>query len=151
MEVSIRRWEDGGASVQREKTTPRMSILIWRTRLIEEGENAMKFLLAIKGGETLSAAEQKQFVEEHIRLGSDLTRQGKLVDSNPLGPTAQIVRIQAVKGGGRHVIDGPFAETKELLGGYYVIEAASRDEAVEWAKRIPLTTGSVEVYPIAKM
>jgi hypothetical protein len=62
-----------------------------------------------------------------------------------------MIRIQAVKGGGRHVIDGPFTETKELLGGYYVIETASRDEAVEWAKRIPLTTGSVEVYPIAKM
>src|SRR5580704_19081868 len=111
----------------------------------------MKYLLAIKGGETLSEPDRKRFVEEHTRLGDDLFKQGKLVDSNPLGPTAQMVRIQAVKGGGRHVIDGPFTETKELLGGYYVIETASRDEAVEWAKRIPLTTGSVEVYPIAKM
>ena len=111
----------------------------------------MKYLLAIKGGETLSEADMKRFMQEHTRLGGDLIAQGKLVDSNPLGPKSEMVRIQAAKDGGRIVIDGPFAETKELLGGYYVIEAASRDEAVEWAKRIPLTTGSVEVYPIAKM
>jgi hypothetical protein len=111
----------------------------------------MKYLLAIKGGETLSEADMKRFVEEHTRLASDLVQKGKLVDSSPLGPTREMVRIQAAKGGGREVIDGPFAETKELLGGYYVIEAVSQDEAVEWAKRIPLTTGSVEVYPITKM
>jgi hypothetical protein len=111
----------------------------------------MKYLLAIKGGETLSEADRKRFIQEHTRLGADLVQQGKLVDSNPLGPITEMVRIQAAEGGVRHVIDGPFAETKELLGGYYLIEAASRDEAVEWAKRIPLTTGRVEVYPIAKM
>jgi len=111
----------------------------------------MKYLLAIKGGDTLSEADRKQFIKEHTRLGGDLIKQGKLVDSNPLGPTAEMIRIQAVKGGGRNVIDGPFTETKELLGGYYVIETSSRDEAVEWAKRIPLTTGSLEVYPIRKM
>lgn len=111
----------------------------------------MKYLLAIKGGETLSEAEMKRFMEEHTRLGNDLAQQGKLVDSNPLGPKSEMVRVQAAKGGGRYVSDGPFAETKELLGGYYVIEAASRDEAVEWAKRIPLTTGCVEVYRITKM
>jgi hypothetical protein len=116
-----------------------------------KGADAMRYLLAIKGGETLSEADQNRFVAEHARLQGDLTKQGKLVDSNPLRPAAEMVRIQAVKGGGKNVIDGPFTETKELLGGYYVIEAGSRDEAVQWAKRIPLTTGSVEVYEIAKM
>ncbi len=111
----------------------------------------MKYLLAIKGGETLSDTDRKRFVEEHSRLRDDLIRLGKLVDSNPLGPSTEMVRVQAAKGGGRDVIDGPFTETKELLGGYYVIEAASRNEAVEWAKRIPLTSGRVEVYPIARM
>jgi hypothetical protein len=112
----------------------------------------MRYLLAIKGGDTLSEADTKRFIEEHTRLGAELVQQGKMVDSNPLGPPKEMVRIQAAKGGGgRQVIDGPFAETKELLGGYYVIEAASRDEAVGWAKRIPLTTGCVEVYRIAKM
>jgi hypothetical protein len=111
----------------------------------------MRYLLAIKGGDTLSEADRKRFIEEHTRLQNDLTMQGKLVDSNPLRPATEMVRIQAVKGGGRNVLDGPFTETKELLGGYYVIEAASRDEAVQWAKRIPLTTGSVEVYEIARM
>jgi len=111
----------------------------------------MKYLLAIKGGETLAEADMKRFIEEHMRLGADLAQQGKLVDANPLGPAAEMVRIRGTKDGGRQVTDGPFAETKELLGGYYVIEAASREEAVEWAKRIPLTTGSVEVYRISKM
>ncbi len=111
----------------------------------------MKYLLAIKGGDTLTEADRKRFVEEHTRLMDDLIGQGKLVDASPLGPGADMARIQAVKGGGRRVIDGPFTETKELLGGYYLIEAESRNEAVEWAKRIPLTSGSVEVYPTAKM
>jgi hypothetical protein len=111
----------------------------------------MKYLLAIKGGEALSEADRIRFIEEHTRLGSDLRKQGKLADSNPLRPAAEMVRIRARKDGGRDVIDGPFTETRELLGGYYVIEAASRDEAVQWARRIPLTTGSVEVYPVATM
>lgn len=111
----------------------------------------MRYLLAIKGGETLSEADTRRFMQEHTRLMSDLQQQGKLVDSGPLGPKPEMVRIQAAKDGGRQVTDGPFTETKELLGGYYVIEAASRDEAVEWAKRIPLTTGCVEVYRIAKI
>lgn len=111
----------------------------------------MKYLLAIRGGDTLTEADRKRFVEEHTRLRDDLSRQGKLVDSNPLAPAAEIARIQAAKGGGRQVLDGPFTETRELLGGYYVIEAESRNEAVEWAKRIPLTSGCVEVYPIARM
>jgi hypothetical protein len=125
--------------------------LIGTVGLTQEEKLAMKYLLAIKGGETLSEADMKRFVEEHSRLINDLIKQGKHVDSNPLGPIAEMVRIQAVKGGGRQVTDGPFTETRELLGGYYVIEAASRDEAVQWAKRIPLTSGSVEVYPIARM
>jgi hypothetical protein len=116
-----------------------------------KGADAMRYLLAIKGGETLSEADMKRFVDEHTRLGADLAQQGKLVDANPLGPKSEMVRIRATQGGGREVIDGPFTETKELLGGYYMIEAASREEAVQWAKRIPLTTGHVEVYRIAKM
>ncbi len=111
----------------------------------------MRYLLAIKGGETLTEADRKRFIEEHIRLQNELTKQGKMVDCHPLRPAAEMVRIEAVKGGGRNVIDGPFIETKELLGGYYVIQAASRDEAVQWAKRIPLTTGCVEVYEITTM
>jgi hypothetical protein len=46
------------------------------------------------------------------------------------------------------VTDGPFAETKEVLGGFYVIEAASMDEALEWARRIPMGRGSIEVRPM---
>jgi len=111
----------------------------------------MRYLLAIKGGETLSEADLKRFLEEHRRLGEELGQLGKLVDSSPLGPSSEIVRIRAAKDGGRQVIDGPFTETKELLGGYYVIEAASREEAVQWAKRIPLTTGTVEVYRLTRM
>ncbi len=111
----------------------------------------MRYLLAIKGGDTLTEADRKRFVEEHARLIDDLVKQGKMVDSNPLRPAAEMVRIQAVKGGGRQVLDGPFTETRELLGGYYVIQAESQSEAVQWAKRIPLTSGCVEIYPIARM
>jgi len=55
----------------------------------------MKYLLAIKGGETLSEGDMKRFIEEHTRLAGDLVQEGKMVDSNPLGPTREMVRIQA--------------------------------------------------------
>jgi hypothetical protein len=77
-----------------------------------------------------------------------LREAGAYVDSNPLAPpqAARTVRIRRRE---RLVVDGPFAETKEVLGGYYLIEADSLGAAVDWAQRLRSNTdGSIEVRPV---
>ena len=61
-------------------------------------------------------------------------------------PTATTIRIQS--DGERVVTDGPFAETKEQVGGFYLLECENLDEALEWAKKIPLPAGAIEVRPV---
>jgi len=78
----------------------------------------------------------------------DLAATGTLIAGDALQPadTATTVRVRA---GDRLTTDGPFAETKEILGGYYVIDVDGLDEALEWAARMPnITYGSVEVRPV---
>lgn len=78
----------------------------------------------------------------------DLAATGKMLEGDALQPadTATTVRV---RGGDRLTTDGPFAETKEVLGGYYVIDVDGLDEALEWAARMPnITYGSVEVRPV---
>ncbi len=70
------------------------------------------------------------------------------VGGNALQPTATATSIRADGAGGFSVTDGPFAETKETLGGYYLIEAADLDEAVAIAKQVPAPFGGVEIRPI---
>lgn len=67
---------------------------------------------------------------------------------NALQPTSTATSIRADEAGGFTVTDGPFAETKEALGGYYLIEAADLDEAIAVAKRVPAPFGGVEVRPV---
>jgi len=76
-----------------------------------------------------------------------LAKAGVLLDGNGLRPSSQGWRIE-YSGGKRAVIDGPFTETKELIAGYTVIQVKSREEAVEWAKRMPnphLEDGTIEI------
>jgi hypothetical protein len=73
----------------------------------------------------------------------ELMQAGVLVDLSGLQPTSKGARIK-FSGGKATVIDGPFAETKELIGGYWIIDVKSKAEAVEWAKRIPAPHGENE-------
>jgi hypothetical protein len=77
------------------------------------------------------------------RYNDELRRAGVLLDLNGLTPTAQgaKVKFNAAK---RTVIDGPFSEAKEVIGGYWIIQVRSKEEAIEWATRIPFGT---EVHP----
>jgi hypothetical protein len=112
----------------------------------------MQYMLLIYGaegsGESVSEADRNAMYEAYYALSNDLREQGKLLSANELQPTATATTV-AVRDGDTLVTDGPFAETKETLGGYYLIEAESLDEAIEWAGRIPSAgTGKVEVRPI---
>jgi hypothetical protein len=71
-----------------------------------------------------------------------------LVGGNALQPTSTATTVRADGAGGFTVTDGPFAETKEALGGYYLVDAADLDEAISIAKQVPARFGGVEVRPV---
>ena len=82
-----------------------------------------------------------EFSEQVAKLG------GTIVDGNALKPTSTSTTVRGQMSGNTTVTDGPFAETKEALGGYYLIEAKDLDQAISFAKLVP-TTGCVELRPI---
>jgi len=90
----------------------------------------------------------QQVMEAHTRFAQQVEqRGGKIVSGNALQPTSTATSIR-----GDVVTDGPFAETKEALGGFYLIEAATKEEAVEWGKKIPLLEGGfIDVVPVWEM
>jgi hypothetical protein len=112
----------------------------------------MQYLLLIYGDEShwgsIGGEERDALYEEYGALTQDLAAQGKLISSNELQGTETATTVR-VRDGEVLTTDGPFAETKEALGGYYLIEADSLDEALEWAARIPnARDGMIEVRPV---
>lgn len=112
----------------------------------------MKYMLLIYLDENaLNDAERQQCYEDSAALARDLHAQGSYVAASPLQPvsTARSVRIREEK---RLITDGPFAETREQLGGYFMVEAPDLEAAVKIAERIPgARTGTVEVRPIIEV
>jgi hypothetical protein len=101
--------------------------------------------------DSLTSEEREALYAEYGRLSGDLVAHGAFVGANQLEPvsTARTVRV---RNGERMVTDGPFTETKETLGGYYLIDVASMEEALDWAARIPSARfGPVEVRPVRGM
>ena len=112
----------------------------------------MKYMLLIYGDEqALSETERQECYAESTQLAYDLRSSGQYVAANPLHPTAMATSVQ-VRNGKRVVTDGPFAETREQLGGYFLIDAKNLDEALAVAARIPMARkGTVEVRPIIEL
>ena len=109
----------------------------------------MKYMLLIYGAESSwTEEERKACMAESMRICQDLEAEGKWIASSPLHPveTATTVRV---RDGHRQITDGPFAETTEQLGGYYIIDVDNLDEAIAIAARIPpAKKGSVEIRPL---
>jgi len=108
-------------------------------------------LLIYLDEQALSADEREQCYRESTQLAHQLDVAGQYVAASPLQPasTATSVRVRAGK---RVVTDGPFAETKEQLGGYFLIDATDLEEAVAIAARIPMARrGTVEVRPVVHL
>ena len=100
--------------------------------------------------EKMSQAERVQAYDQMVELSAELTRRGQYLAGSPLHPSSSATTVR-VRNGKVSATDGPFAETKEQLGGYYLVEAGDRDEAVRIAARIPgAWIGSVEVRPVAE-
>ena len=88
---------------------------------------------------------------EYFALADELRAAGKYLAGAPLQPTSTASRVR-IRDGETMVTDGPFAESKEQLGGYFLVSADSVEEALEWAARLPATRyGTVEVRPVLEI
>jgi hypothetical protein len=91
---------------------------------------------------------QNQFMQEYVEFTEELRDAGKMVAGDALQPIATAKSVR-VRDGETTTTDGPFAETKEQLGGYYLIDVDSDEEALEWAAKIPSSRlGTIEVRPV---
>jgi hypothetical protein len=114
----------------------------------------MQYMLLIYGDPSIpprSEAEGDALFEAYQAFTKDLRSSGAYVAGDPLAPTTSATTVR-VRDGKLAVTDGPFAETKEWLGGFLIIEASSLDDALEVATKCPGTKyGSVEIRPIVNM
>jgi hypothetical protein len=112
----------------------------------------MKYLLALigeEGGlEDATPEEMKAVMDRWDVYSKESVEKGKFVAGEALQPSETASTVRITEGEAPTVTDGPFAESKEQLGGFYLFECKDLDEALEWAKRIPLQDGYVEVRPV---
>jgi hypothetical protein len=112
----------------------------------------MKYLLLIyeneKSFENISEAEQGKIFQEYMDYTKGIRKNGNYIGGEALQPVATATTVRQ-RNGKTLTTDGPFAETKEQLGGFYLVEAKDLDEAIKLASGIPaVRTGSIEVRPI---
>lgn len=102
----------------------------------------MKFMMIVKASKDSEAGKMpsEELLTAMGKYNEELMKAGALVDLTGLHPSSKGARVK-FSGGKPTVIDGPFAETKELIGGYWIIKVKSRDEAIEWATRAPAPHG----------
>ena len=112
----------------------------------------MKYILLIYSAEDVWPPDElKTARDESVRLCHELNDRGQYLGAAPLHPVATATCVR-VREGKRRVSDGPYAETKEHLAGYFVIDVADLDEAIAVAARIPCTTrGTTEIRPIVEL
>ena len=106
----------------------------------------MKFLVLVKATKDSEAGvmPEERVIMETMRFNEELVKAGVLLDAGGLWPSSQGKRIHA-EGETLRITDGPFTETKELIGGYWMLQARSFDEAGEWMKRCPTLHGGSEL------
>jgi hypothetical protein len=114
----------------------------------------MQYVLLIYGDQAAMASasddDRQAMMGEYGTFTEDLRSSGAMVAGDELEP-ATSAKTVTVRNGERLVTDGPFAETKETLGGYYLIEAGSEDEALDWAAKIPGSRyGKIEVRAVVQ-
>lgn len=115
----------------------------------------MKYLLLVHHNEEafgrMSEGTRRSMLTESIQLCHQLHDKGQYVHASPLQPVATATVVQ-VRDGKRSVTDGPFIETREQLAGYFLVDAANMDEAIDIAGRIPgARLGAVEVRPLREI
>ena len=112
----------------------------------------MKYMLLVYMDEhAMSEQEREHCYVESAQLTQDLNARGQYLSASPLHPVSAATSVR-VRDGKRVVTDGPFAETREQLGGYYVVDAKDLDEAIGIAERVPPARfGTVEIRPVMEI
>jgi hypothetical protein len=102
----------------------------------------MRFMVIVKANEDSEAGAEpsEELIREMAAFNEELVKAGVLLAGEGLHPSAKGARVY-FSGDKRTVVDGPFAETKELIAGFWLLEVKSLEEAVEWVKRVPNPTG----------
>jgi hypothetical protein len=112
----------------------------------------MKYLLSLYADESRFAERSPEQTREGMKAWDAYTREaidaGVMVAAEGLDSSSTATTIRLQEGGDHVVSDGPFAETKEQLGGFYLLDCQDLDDALAWARRIPMPGGSVEVRPV---
>jgi hypothetical protein len=109
----------------------------------------MRFMIIVKASPESEAGVLPTAEElgEMGRFNEELVRAGVMLAGEGLQPSSKGARVR-FDGADRSVIDGPFAETKELVAGFWLIQAKSKDEAIEWIKRVPFREGEIEIRQV---
>ena len=109
----------------------------------------MRFMILVKANPASESGQMpsEQELAEMGRFNEELVKAGVLLAGEGLYPSSTGARVR-FNGGERTVVDGPFSETKELLAGFWLLQLKSRDEAIEWVKRIPFHEGEVEIRQV---
>jgi hypothetical protein len=120
------------------------------TPATDDEEDDMRVMVIVKASEE-SEAGQMPTAEELNEMGkfnTELVNAGIMLAGEGLRPSKEGVRLTYEGGGKASATDGPFAETKELVAGFWILEVKSLDEAVEWMRRAPFPEGTVEIRPV---
>ena len=112
----------------------------------------MRFMMIVKASKESEAGAmpEEKVLADMAKYNEELVKAGVMLDGAGLKPSSNGSRIK-YSGSKRTVIDGPFAETKELVAGFWVIQVKSKEEALEWAKRVPFQDGEVELRPFFEL
>jgi hypothetical protein len=112
----------------------------------------MKYMLLIYGEEgVLTEGERERCYEESTQLAHTLKANGQLLGTSPLQPVSAATSVR-LRDGQRFITDGPFAETREQLGGYFMVNARDLDEAIGIAEKIPgARKGTIEIRPVVEL
>jgi hypothetical protein len=116
------------------------------------GGNQMKYMLLVYSDEQVwDETAREECYRDSARLAREINACGQYLGASPLHPTSTATSVR-VRGGKRLVTDGPFAETREQLGGYYLIDVQDLDQAIEIAARIPgAGVGTIEIRPVMEI
>ncbi len=112
----------------------------------------MRFMMIVKASKESEAGvmPKEENLANMAKFNEELVKAGVMLDGAGLKPSSQGARVK-YSGSKRTVIDGPFAESKELIAGFWVIQVKSKEEAIEWAKRVPFDDGEVEIRPFFEL
>ena len=108
----------------------------------------LSFIVEERAMENASPEQMQESLERWSAFDDEAVARGAMIACEPLESSAVATTVHVRENGDRLVTDGPFAESKEQLGGFCVLDCENLDAALEWARKVPMQTGSIEVRPV---